>query len=94
MTPLKGISFVFTGEMDGMTRSEAETEVKKLGGLVPSSVSRKTSILVCGKKPGSKLAKAQSLGVRIIDETAFRDMITIAEKSGKEKKGDAGSGDN
>ncbi|HRV71201.1 MAG TPA: NAD-dependent DNA ligase LigA [Thermovirgaceae bacterium] len=94
VAPLKGISFVFTGEMDVMTRSEAEAAVKRLGGLAPSSVSRKTSILVRGKNPGSKLAKAQSLGVRIIDETAFGEMIESAEGSSKEKKGDGASGDN
>ncbi|MDO9508016.1 MAG: NAD-dependent DNA ligase LigA [Thermovirgaceae bacterium] len=73
--PLKGLSFVFTGELDGMTRLEAEAVARKLGGATPASVSRKTSFVVRGENPGSKLAKAQSLGVRIIDEKNFLDMI-------------------
>jgi DNA ligase (NAD+) len=72
---LKDLSFVFTGEMETRTRQEAESRVRQLGGATPSSVSRKTSFLVCGNNPGSKLSKAQSLGVKIIDEKAFLDMI-------------------
>ncbi|MDD4022597.1 MAG: NAD-dependent DNA ligase LigA [Synergistales bacterium] len=76
--PLKGLSFVFTGELEGMTRSEAENRVKELGGSTPSSVSRKTSFVVSGSAPGSKLAKAVTLGIRVIDEKTFLDLIERA----------------
>ncbi len=89
---LKGLSFVFTGEMTGMTRSEAESLVKELGGSAPSSVSRKTSFLVTGTDPGSKLAKARSLGVKVIDESSFLEMIEKARK-GKRPEGVGSDGD-
>ncbi len=76
--PLKGLSFVFTGELEGMTRSEAENRVKELGGSTPSSVSRKTSFVVSGSAPGSTLAKAVTLGIRVIDEKTFLDLIERA----------------
>jgi DNA ligase (NAD+) len=89
---LKGLSVVFTGEMTGMTRSEAESLVKELGGSAPSSVSRKTSFLVTGTDPGSKLAKARSLGVKVIDESSFLEMIEKARK-GKRPEGVGSDGD-
>ncbi len=90
--PLKGLSFVFTGELEGMTRLEAEAVVRGSGGSTPSSVSRKTSFVVRGENPGSKLAKAQSFGVRIIDEREFRDLIGKALENGT-MKGDGVNGD-
>lgn len=75
---LNGLSFVFTGELSGMTRPEAESLVKGLGASAPSSVSRKTSFLVSGADPGSKLARAISLGVNVIDESSFLELIEKA----------------
>ena len=86
--PLAGQSFVFTGELEGMTRSEAESKVRELGGSTPSSVSRKTSFVVEGSNPGSKLAKAGSLGVRVIDEKAFLDLIGGAKMDHRPKAGE------
>jgi len=74
--PLAGKAFVFTGELSGYTREEAEDLVRSLGGRAASSVSKKTDYVVAGESPGSKLAKAQQLGVTILDEPAFRKLIT------------------
>ena len=72
---LKGLSFVFTGELQSMSRSQAQNIVIKEGGEVSSSVSKKTSYVVVGKNPGSKLDKAKKLGVKIIDEKEFLDLL-------------------
>jgi len=71
----EGLTFVFTGELEAMTRDEAEAEVKKRGGRAASSVSKKTDYVVAGPGAGSKLAKAQELGVKVIDEAAFKEML-------------------
>jgi DNA ligase (NAD+) len=73
--PLAGQTFVLTGTMDGMTRDEASAEIAARGGKVTNSVSKKTSYVVAGAKPGSKLAKAQSLDVTILDEGGFRTLL-------------------
>jgi len=73
--PLAGKSFVFTGELTGFTREEAEELVRRRGGRASSSVSKKTDYVVVGESPGSKYQKAQDLGVTIIDEAAFRRLI-------------------
>lgn len=72
---LKGKSFVFTGEMARMSRDAAKQLVRDLGGLASESVSRSTSFVVAGERPGSKLAKAESLGVSVITEEEFLKMI-------------------
>lgn len=72
---LAGKTFVFTGELEGFSRAEAETRVRRLGGNASGSVSKKTSYVVAGGAPGSKLEKARSLGVEIIDEVAFKKLI-------------------
>ena len=66
-----GRSFVITGSLKGMTRSEAEELIRDRGGRLASSVSRGTDFLVVGESPGSKLEKARDLGVTIIDENEF-----------------------
>jgi DNA ligase (NAD+) len=66
--PWEGQTFVITGVLSSMTRREAEEKVKALGGATSSSVTRKTNWLVVGASPGSKLATAQRLGVRVLDE--------------------------
>ncbi len=73
--PLAGKTFVFTGTLSGMTREEAEATVARLGGKATSSVSGKTDFVVAGENPGSKLAKAQSLSVKIISEAEFMEMV-------------------
>lgn len=74
-SPLKGKVVVFTGELEKWTRSRAEDLVKRLGGRPASSVSRQTDFLVVGKNPGSKLQRAQQLGVRILTEEEFEKMV-------------------
>jgi DNA ligase (NAD+) len=71
----EGQTFVFTGTLVKLTREKAETEVKKRGGKATSSVSKNTTFLVAGSKAGSKLDKAQELGVEVIDEDAFLKKI-------------------
>jgi DNA ligase (NAD+) len=73
--PLAGTTFVFTGELSGMSRAEAEALVRTLGGAASSSVSRKTSYVVVGDSPGSKFDKARQLGVTILDEAQFTRLV-------------------
>lgn len=72
---LKGLSFVFTGELDSMSRDTAKDKVRALGGETPASVSKNTSYVIAGASPGSKYDKAKKLGVKIIDENKFLDLI-------------------
>jgi DNA ligase (NAD+) len=73
--PLKGKTFVLTGTLSTMTRDEAKDRIQSYGGKVAGSVSKKTDFVVYGDKAGSKLAKAESLGVEILDENAFEALI-------------------
>jgi DNA ligase (NAD+) len=75
--PLANLTFVFTGELEGMSRSQAEALVRQLGGKMSSSVSRLTNYVVTGSAPGSKLKKAQALGVKVIDETQFKKLVRM-----------------
>jgi len=70
-----GKTFVFTGALEIYTRHEAEALVTSLGGHAASSVSRKTDFVVVGQKAGSKAGKARELGVTIISETEFKEMV-------------------
>ena len=72
---LMGLTFVLTGTLPTMTRDEASDLIKKNGGKVSSSVSKKTSYVVAGEEAGSKLTKAQALGVPVIDEDALKAML-------------------
>jgi DNA ligase (NAD+) len=73
--PLAGKTFVFTGGLATMTRPEAEDLVRLLGGHPSSSVSKETDYVVTGEDPGSKYDKAKKLGIKIISEKEFREMI-------------------
>jgi DNA ligase (NAD+) len=72
---LKGKTIVFTGELKGFSRTQAEELVRSLGVNASSSVSRNTDFLVAGDNPGSKLKQAKKLGVPVIDEDKFKEMI-------------------
>jgi DNA ligase (NAD+) len=74
--PLSGRTLVVTGTMPGFSRSEAEEAIRAAGGHAASSVSAKTDYLVAGDKAGSKLAKAEKLGVPVLDEDGFRRLLT------------------
>jgi DNA ligase (NAD+) len=73
--PLSGKTLVVTGTLLGFSRSEAEEAIRAAGGHAGSSVSAKTDYLVAGNKAGSKLAKAESLGVPVLDEDGFRRVL-------------------
>jgi DNA ligase (NAD+) len=73
--PLEGRTLVVTGTLEGFSREEAEEAIRAAGGKVAGSVSTKTDYLVAGEKAGSKLAKAQELGVAVLDEAGFRRVL-------------------
>ncbi len=79
--PLSGLTFVITGALSSMSREEAKTFIESLGGRVTNSVSRKTDYLIVGENPGSKLQRAQALGVPTLTEEEFFQLVR--ERSGK-----------
>ncbi len=76
--PLAGLEFVFTGKLESFSRSEAEAKIKALGGKAGSDVTKKTSYVVVGADPGSKLAKAEKLGTKTINEAEFLEFLDKA----------------
>ena len=76
--PLAGLEFVLTGKLESLSRSEAEAKIKALGGKAGSDVTRKTSYVVMGADPGSKLAKAQKLGIKTLNEAQFLELLDKA----------------
>lgn len=87
---LSGTTLVLTGGLEGFTRDEATAEIEARGGKVTSSVSKKTSYVVMGDNPGTKLAQAERLGVLVIDEAAFARLLTEGP-AGPDREGE-GSG--
>ena len=77
--PLAGLTFVLTGTLERRTRDEAGAALKALGAKVTGSVSKKTSYVVAGPGAGSKLAKAESLGVPVLDEEALEQVLATGE---------------
>ena len=73
---LKGLTFVLTGELENWSRNEMKNKIRALGGDVSSSVSKKTDYVLIGDNPGSKFNKAKELGVPIIDEAGFSQLLT------------------
>ncbi len=74
-SPIAGKTFVLTGTLPTLSRDEAKDMIEALGGKVAGSVSKKTDYVVAGAEAGSKLEKAQALGLAILDETQFRELI-------------------
>jgi DNA ligase (NAD+) len=73
--PLEGLTFVITGTLPTMSREQAKELIESRGGRVTGSVSGKTGYLLAGERAGSKLAKAEKLGVPVIDEARLHEMI-------------------
>ncbi|MFN2127618.1 MAG: NAD-dependent DNA ligase LigA [Anaerolineales bacterium] len=73
--PLSGLTFVITGSLEGFSRNGAKEYIQSKGGKVTGSVSMKTDYVVAGENPGSKLEKAKSLGINIIDEQSLKALI-------------------
>jgi len=76
--PLAGLEFVLTGKLDSFSRTEAEAKIKALGGKAGSDVTKKTSYVVVGTDPGSKLAKAEKLGIKTLSEAEFLKLLDKA----------------
>ncbi len=74
-SPLNSLIFVITGSLSSFSRREGEAKIKALGGGVTSSVTGKTDYLVAGESPGSKLATANRLGTKVLDENAFLELL-------------------
>jgi DNA ligase (NAD+) len=73
--PLAGKEFVVTGKLEGFTRQEAEAMIKERGGAAKDNVTRKTDYVVYGAEPGSKLTRANELGIKTINEKEFLELI-------------------
>ena len=73
---LSGKIFVFTGRLNSLTRAQAEARIKQAGGQVSSQVSRQTDYVVVGADPGSKLARANDLGIKIINEAELLALLS------------------
>ena len=82
--PLAGLGIVLTGGLEGFTRDEAQAAIEARGGKVTPSVSKKTAYVVAGESPGSKLAKAEGLGVPILDEPGFVELLEHGPKETEE----------
>lgn len=74
---LFGKQFVVTGSLEALTRDESKKKISALGGRVTSNVSKKTDYVVVGSDPGSKADKARKMGIEIINEKKFKEMLGI-----------------
>ena len=81
---LAGLTFVLTGSLEGRSREDAGNALRELGAKVSGSVSAKTSFVVAGEEPGSKLARARELGVRVLDEAALEGVLSTGKPPGSE----------
>lgn len=79
--PFKGLTFVITGTLETMTREQAKEEIEEKGGILSSSISGKTTYLVAGQSPGSKLGKAKQLNITILSEEDFLSILARADLS-------------
>ena len=92
----QGKQFVLTGTLPSMSRDEAKAAIEERGGRVTSSVSKKTSVVVFGAEPGSKLDKARELGLPCVEEAEFRVLLEkgfeapTADESGEDESPDRG----
>lgn len=84
---LSGKVFLFTGELTGMTRGQAEAAVRSRGAKTAATISKKVNVVVAGDAAGSKLKKAQELGITILDEAAFATLLNVDSRLGKAKSG-------
>ncbi|MCD6449155.1 MAG: NAD-dependent DNA ligase LigA [Thermotogaceae bacterium] len=82
---LRGLKFVITGELDRWSRKEIEDFIESLGGKVSSSVSKKTDYVIVGRNPGTKLQKAQKLGIKILNEDEFVKLVKEKAEKMEEK---------
>ena len=78
-SPVTGLSVVFTGSLERMTRDEAKAQAERLGAHVAGAVSKNTDYLIAGPGAGSKLKKAETLGTKVLTEDEWLNLITIAE---------------
>jgi DNA ligase (NAD+) len=79
--PFAEFIFLFTGSLESMSRDEAKVRVKERGGKVASQVSKKVTHVVVGEKPGSKMRKAEELGLTILNENDFRKLIDTKDSA-------------
>ncbi len=73
--PFTGKTVVLTGGLDGLTREKAKEEIERRGGRISDGISRRTDLVVSGGGSGSKLKKAQELGIKVIDEAEFLKLL-------------------
>ena len=78
--PLDGQEFVLTGRLESFSRPEAEARIRALGGAAKDNVTKKTTYVVAGAEPGSKAARAREMGIKLINEQQFLEMLKEAEK--------------
>jgi len=83
---LSGQTFVVTGTLEGYSRAEAKKEIEALGGKVSGSVSANTDCVVVGSDPGSKADKAKQLGIKTLNQAAFKRLLSGTKKKTTKKK--------